>query len=837
MTYLKHGVQVMKILMLIPVFLSNLLASFAVTAFETETHAAMTAEAVARSKLTRDPKVSPLFKQLGLAPTDEPIGRRYIDMGVQTISRGRDDFEKGIMKETRDQRPDLSLPADYSLTGWFMRGAIREDDNGLEVPNSDEPGGVFSRVYGHFYDPQNDRGLTFFGNRGARSVDWALTPGATANGRENHFKVTDAREAMWRALTLKRFDAGTLVDVPLTSALVAIDPPAKSKVYERQAYWATTFRALGDVVHLLQDSAQPQHTRNDSHSGYGCLSPSNPDATCLAGHDSFFERYIKARTVGEPTFALLEGFLPPSAGDPLPTGIPRPIAIRPINFADTSYALPRFSKYSDYFATGVGVDNATGKGLANYSNRGFYTFGTNINSPSLPSLPSPPQFGFGLGLETLAAAQTENMVGVKLNAKLEFRTGAVQDNLTGVSEPNVRLSTLSVWDQFLSQRDGAFRYSLNYYNYDEQARLLIPRAIAYSAGLIDYFFRGELKTFTSSDGVYAIVDHADAASNCKDNCGFKKLKILVANSTPDIAVSGGGGTIQQGMTGGMLVAVAKYKTNSCYTTDLEGEYDSLKNTEGGIAYYARCVSADELISVSDPKTVTSVPRCDSAIANDCKNNAQQYVFDFATPIPINATDLYLQIVYRGKLGDEDDAVVVETIDITEPTYVSLVNVTDYLVCYQQKWYFKTPTGGLPSAIPTEFAYQLVASTHTNYKINFGSTDATNRTVVSSTVAPNEFTRVAVLTNTSGWTIDDKPRGVAAMQKDYNPSGTANYTVSDVKNPLRRVRTNVVFYYPPFVYPPFVGSCPPGEDGPAAQPGFPPYSLPTIKPATINFSTQ
>ncbi len=33
----------------------------------------------------------------------------------------------------------------------------------------------------------------------------------------------------------------------------------------RHAYRATTFRALGDVLHLVQDMGQPQHTRNAAH--------------------------------------------------------------------------------------------------------------------------------------------------------------------------------------------------------------------------------------------------------------------------------------------------------------------------------------------------------------------------------------------------------------------------------------------------------------------------------------------------------------------------------------------------------------------------------------------
>ena len=48
---------------------------------------------------------------------------------------------------------------------------------------------------------------------------------------------------------------------------------------------------------------------------------------------------------------------------------------------------------------------------------------------------------------------------------------------------------------------------------------------------------------------------------------------------------------------------------------------------------------------------------------------QQFVFDFsAKPIPINASDVFLQVVFRGTLGQEPDAVAVATIDISR-TYV------------------------------------------------------------------------------------------------------------------------------------------------------------------------
>ncbi|MDQ1362369.1 MAG: hypothetical protein QG652_229, partial [Pseudomonadota bacterium] len=50
---------------------------------------------------------------------------------------------------------------------------------------------------------------------------------------------------------------------------------------------------------------------------------------------------------------------------------------------------------------------------------------------------------------------------------------------------------------------------------------------------------------------------------------------------------------------------------------------------------------------------------------------------FPNELPINATDVYLQAVYKGRLGNETDVVVVTTKDISEPTFTMVANFTDY----------------------------------------------------------------------------------------------------------------------------------------------------------------
>lgn len=140
-------------------------ANLCATAFDTRTHAAMTAAAATKSKLGISPSVRPLISNLGLHDFDLALESRYIDIAPQLTIRFASRFEGVIMKEVRESEGKAKIPDAYTITGWLMRGAIREDDNSVELEPrfQDEPGGTFSRVFGHFHDPENDRGLTFSG--------------------------------------------------------------------------------------------------------------------------------------------------------------------------------------------------------------------------------------------------------------------------------------------------------------------------------------------------------------------------------------------------------------------------------------------------------------------------------------------------------------------------------------------------------------------------------------------------------------------------------------------------------------------------------------------------
>ena len=85
---------------------------------------------------------------------------------------------------------------------------------------------------------------------------------------------------------------------------------------------------------------------------------------------------------------------------------------------------------------------------------------------------------------------------------MEFFATDVVDNLNpAASGVNARASTLSIFDQDLAPK-GKRLFALNRFNFNAAYPHLIPKAVGYSAGLIDYFFRGRLETedvsFTST---------------------------------------------------------------------------------------------------------------------------------------------------------------------------------------------------------------------------------------------------------------------------------------------------------------------------------------------------
>lgn len=326
---------------------------------------------------------------------------------------------------------DLGLDPERALSGgllrrprspaaWLLKGALDEDD-------------AFSanllRFRHHFYDPVNDRGLTAPGASGERAPDWALEDEREFPSQA--FSYRDAREALFTALTAAGPD-------------------------EREIALARTFEALGHVIHLVQDVASPQHTRNDIHAGVPGF-----------GAKSLFEEYLDA-IVDCLSFDA----------SPIALGRPR-----------------------QYWVTG------DGRGLAEFTNRSFVSEGTNFSTRNDGAIgggyPSPVlRLGMdeqGRSFETPLDIQTQLDPGLRdrkgnlIQGSVTFFANNFQDAMTGQALRNDWMTTLSLFDRDLERKGRAPVFTLNRYNIEAQASFLVPRAVGYSAGLLDYFFRGRLE--------------------------------------------------------------------------------------------------------------------------------------------------------------------------------------------------------------------------------------------------------------------------------------------------------------------------------------------------------
>jgi len=489
----------------------------------------------------------------------------------------------------------------------------------------------------HFFNPRT--GLGLYGM--TASPDWALEDKNTYGLLQDN-SYRHARQQFFRALT-------------------------ETNNFGRPFYFGLVFQSLGQVIHHLQDMAQPQHVRDDSHLsltpwqlGIACgvviFSPALCTTLLANLNPSAYESYIESFQAYR--FVDLAAY--PATYSPSDT---------------TTFSMPRA------FWLLTTPDNRQ-VGIAEYTNRNFVSDGTNFSgSPGTivnnQAFPTPS--GATAVINTFTGLQLRAMQGcpgvlppaVSDTDQIIFVSTTVADAYTNQSTDQFFTSTYSIFDPDLESHGKNMVFSLNRFNFCAAQAYLLPRAVGYSAGLINYFFRGQMAIQAPDEGVYAIIDHTSddiTAAGCGTPCGFRKAKLKVKNTTPTDDMANGAATM------GSLIVVAKFHLNNCYKPDLSGEY-------GGSGYIgASCRSTDESIVVSNPVPVLSVDRTFSA-------QPLTFTFPDASPIPINATDLYLQVVYQGKLGQETGAVAVTTIDLHEPTYLTFGNHNDFQAGYDSQGRF------------------------------------------------------------------------------------------------------------------------------------------------------
>lgn len=254
----------------------------------------------------------------------------------------------------------------------------------------------------------------------------------------------------------------------------------------REFHYREFFLSLGHMVHLIQDMAQPEHTRNDPH----------PPEPVPARWQAFL------RAIGIDTdvhFGLYENWTFQHFGieqDPI-TGqrVLLPDGTDPAAYFE-GYPLVKLDEYDHYFSTGTGL------GIAEYSNRNFVTQDTNyhdeLNTRRCVRHPSPDYSATTVSHVQTIEEQVLDDFGrpYRIAVRETYLAAPVHDAYTGQTDTDRAHSILSILDhearRYDPNGDGIPIYSLSDASYQTRAALLLPRAVGYSAGFLNHLFRGKI---------------------------------------------------------------------------------------------------------------------------------------------------------------------------------------------------------------------------------------------------------------------------------------------------------------------------------------------------------
>lgn len=216
---------------------------------------------------------------------------------------------------------------------------------------------------------------------------------------------------------------------------------------ERETQLVTLLEILGRSVHHLQDMSQPAHARLDAHAPW---------------EGDIYEKYTKEWFLSNP--------------------IPR----------DAVYGGPVI--LPGYFNTARAFWANEGAGIAEFTSHNFVSKDTNFRLAGTTFQPDPnhPR-PVAVGSSTVTLSDLGLNWALNPSATVEFVHTQVQDQYSGSSFLNDRASTYSIFNADLKPLGGSDRMVLNRFNFAKNYEILLPRAIAYSSGLINYYFRGRLQ--------------------------------------------------------------------------------------------------------------------------------------------------------------------------------------------------------------------------------------------------------------------------------------------------------------------------------------------------------
>ncbi|WP_124329460.1 hypothetical protein [Desulfonema ishimotonii] len=364
-------------------------------------------------------------------------------------------------------------------------------------------------------------------------------------------------------------------------------------------YLVSCFRALGQVLHMLQDVAVPAHVRNDFSKGHAETIPADIPKDKITDHwGNRFEAYVKKYSKRDNTEWFHAG-----------SGI-----------SLTEISLTNFWDTQEYEATADSIEsNQNQIGLAEYTNFNFISEGAMLAEQHEGEEEGEHYFPFPnkdrLDNDLTDYDSRPPVVNGQFSDKPIFTysigtTTSHGEKITNLIKPSYLTRCIKTYKDISEGREGYELYiksfRLDRDCFKDQAKLLIPRAVGYSAGLLDYFFRGKLDITVNNDATLI-----DPIRQCVDH-----LELTITNTTPD-----------EDMTEGRLVLVVKYRM---------AEDEPYQYITGNIS---------ENFSLTAEQTSDTI-------------SFEFDPYDFEQGIPLDAQEASIYIVYRGQLGTEEDGIAV-----------------------------------------------------------------------------------------------------------------------------------------------------------------------------------
>jgi hypothetical protein len=254
------------------------------------------------------------------------------------------------------------------------------------------------------------------------------------------------------------------------------------------------FKTLGHVIHHIQDIGQPQHVRNDSHCSVAVVCGTLELAT---GFDilepSEYENY-STQSLSVSKIAQL--------------------------YANSIYASGHRAFFQTSLLSPFGIHTPRdfwlgSHGMATFTGNNFLSVDTNyFDSVSAPLTsifqidPDPEPDHPQPNASTAVPLFQRSFAGPQVTGNMYFFRNSIPDAFTGQTYEVNEFSTFSVFDDELVKNGYDPLFVQNRYTFEAAYPVLVPRIVAFSAGLLDYFFRGRISVQVIDSLNYRLVNNS-----------------------------------------------------------------------------------------------------------------------------------------------------------------------------------------------------------------------------------------------------------------------------------------------------------------------------------------